>query len=124
VVPSTRLIDELWGDDPAPSAANILQGAVSQLRKALGKEAIETRGAGYAVRVEPDGLDVHVFERLADAGSAALERGHFEEAAGTLAEALGLWRGESLADLADEPSIDQVGRRLEELRLTAHERLL
>jgi DNA-binding SARP family transcriptional activator len=74
--------------------------------------------------VEPDGLDVHVFERLADAGSAALERGHFEEAAGTLAEALGLWRGESLADLADEPSIDQVGRRLEELRLTAHERLL
>ena len=124
VVPSTRLIDELWGDDPAPSAANMLQGAVSQLRKALGKDAIETRGAGYAVRVEPERLDVHVFERLADAGSAALERRRYDEAAATLAEALGLWRGESLADLSGEPAIDQVGRRLEELRLTATERLL
>ncbi len=124
VVPSTRLIDELWGEDPAPSAANILQGAVSQLRKALGKDAIETRGSGYAVRVEPDQLDVHRFERLADAGSAALETGRFDEAAESLAEALGLWRGEALADLAAEDAVYQVAARLEELRLTVRERLL
>jgi DNA-binding SARP family transcriptional activator len=124
LVPSTRLIDELWGEDPAPSAANILQGAVSQLRKALGKDAIETRGSGYAVRVEPDQLDVHRFERLADAGSAALETGRFDEAAESLGEALALWRGEALADLAAEDAVYQMAARLEELRLTVRERLL
>ena len=124
VVPSTRLIDELWGEDPAPSAANILQGAVSQLRKALGKDAIETRGSGYAVRVEPDQLDVHRFERLANAGSSALETARFDEAADSLAEALALWRGEALADLTGEDAVYQVAARLEELRLTVRERLL
>jgi len=123
-VPSTRLIDELWGEDPAPSAANILQGAVSQLRKALGKDAIETRGSGYAVRVEPDQLDVHRFERLANAGSSALETARFDEAADSLAEALALWRGEALADLTGEDAVYQVAARLEELRLTVRERLL
>jgi DNA-binding SARP family transcriptional activator len=124
VVPSTRLIDELWGEDPAPSAANILQGAVSQLRKALGKDAIETRGTGYAVRVEPNQLDVHRFERLAAAGSAALETGRFDEAAASLAEALGLWRGEALGDLAGEDAVYQVAARLEDLRLIVRERML
>jgi len=124
VVPSTRLIDELWGEDPAPSAANILQGAVSQLRKTLGRDAIDTRGTGYAVRVEPDQLDVHRFERLADAGSAALETGRFDEAADSLAEALGLWRGEALGDLAGEDAVYQVAARLEELRLIVRERML
>jgi len=124
VVPSTRLIDELWGEDPAPSAANILQGAVSQLRKALGKDAIETRGSGYSVRVGPDQLDVHRFERLADAGSEALGRCRFDEAAETLTEALALWRGEALADLTGEDAVYQVAARLEELRLTVRERLL
>ena len=47
VVPASRLIDGLWGDYPPGSAANLVQGYVSGLRKTLGKEAIETRGAGY-----------------------------------------------------------------------------
>ena len=51
VVPASRLVDGLWGDAPPGSAANLVQGYVSGLRKALGKEAIETRGAGYVVHV-------------------------------------------------------------------------
>jgi DNA-binding SARP family transcriptional activator len=124
VVPATRLIDELWGDDPAASAGNIVQGAVSHLRKALGRDRIETRGAGYSVRVEPDELDVNLFERLADAGGAALSDGRFDDAATALTEALSLWRGESLADLSGERSVEQVAGRLEELRLNVRERLL
>jgi DNA-binding SARP family transcriptional activator len=124
VVPATRLIDELWGDDPAASAGNIVQGAVSHLRKALGRDRIETRGAGYSVRVEPDELDVNLFERLADAGGAALGDGRFDDAATALTEALALWRGESLADLSGERSVEQVAGRLEELRLNVRERLL
>jgi DNA-binding SARP family transcriptional activator len=124
LVPASRIIDAVWGDEPPASAANLVQRSVSQLRKAVGHDAIETRGAGYMARVEPDALDLHVFERLARAGSVALGDGHFEEAAGVLREALALWRGAALADLADQPFLEHEAARLEEMRLLALERAL
>jgi DNA-binding SARP family transcriptional activator/class 3 adenylate cyclase len=124
LVPATRIVDAVWGDEPPASAANLVQRSVSQLRKALGRDAIETRGAGYMARVEPDALDLHVFERLARAGSVALDDGHFEQAADVLREALALWRGAALADLADQPFLEHEAARLEEMRLLATERTL
>jgi DNA-binding SARP family transcriptional activator len=122
VVPATRIIDELWAEDPPPTAANLVQGYVSQLRKALGRDAIETRGTGYVARVDPDALDLIRFERLADAGSQALAEGRVEPAAAAFAEALALWRGPALADLDDRPFLRPTAARLNELRLLAHER--
>jgi DNA-binding SARP family transcriptional activator len=122
LIPAGRLIDELWLDEPPPSAANLVQGYVSGLRKALGRETIETVGAGYVLRLEPASLDLGCFERLARSGSIALEQGRPAEAAATLAEALGLWRGGALADLADEPFLQATAGRLDELRLLALER--
>jgi DNA-binding SARP family transcriptional activator len=124
VVPTSRLIDMLWGEEPPASAANLVQGAVSGLRKALGREAIDTRGAGYAVRVEADALDLERFERLSHAGAVALAEGSFDQAARLLGEALALWRGPALADLADEEGLGPVAARLDELRLLALERRL
>jgi DNA-binding SARP family transcriptional activator len=124
VVPTHHLIDELWGDAPPASAGNLVQGAVSGLRKVLGKEAIATRGAGYALVAEPDAIDLHRFERLAEEGSVALDDGHFDQAAALLGDALALWRGPALADLADESFVQPVLARLEELRLLAAERWL
>ena len=124
VVPAQRMIDELWGEEPPASAVNLVQGAVSHLRKILGREAIATRGAGYALSVEPDALDLQRFERLAEAGSIALADGHLESAAATLGEALALWRGPALADLRDERFLHSVASRLEELRLIVAERRL
>ena len=124
LVPASRIIDAVWGDEPPASAANLVQRSVSQLRKAVGHDAIETRGPGYMARVEPDALDLHVFERLARAGSVALGDGHFEEAAGVLREALALWRGAALADLADQPFLEHEAARLEEMRLLVLERAL
>ena len=124
VVPAHRIVDELWGHDPPASAVNLVQGAVSQLRKVLGKDAIATRGSGYALRVEPDGLDLQRFERLAQAGSLALDEGRLEEALAELGEALSLWRGPALADLAAETLVQPVASRLEELHLLALERRL
>lgn len=123
-MPASRIIDAVWGDEPPASAANLVQRSVSQLRKAVGHDAIETRGAGYMARVEPDALDLQVFERLARAGSVALGDGHFEEAAGVLREALALWRGAPLADLADQPFLEHDAARLEEMRLLVLERAL
>jgi DNA-binding winged helix-turn-helix (wHTH) protein len=69
-VPVDRLIDDVWGDSPPETAGNLLQGYVSQLRKALGKDVIATRGRGYAVVVPAGGLDLHQFEQRAEAGMA------------------------------------------------------
>ena len=121
-VPASRLVDELWAGDPPVTAMNVLQSYVSQLRKALGKDAIETRGSGYAARVGREELDLVRFERSAHHGSSLLAEGRPEEAARALAEALALWRGPALADLADEPAVAPIAARLDELHLLALER--
>jgi DNA-binding SARP family transcriptional activator len=119
VVSADRLIDELWGAQPPRAASNALQYHVSQLRKALASEnVIETREPGYLIRLESDQLDLLRFERLlADAQNAPPD-----DAARLLGEALALWRGPALADLAREPFAQAEIRRLEELRLIAVER--
>jgi DNA-binding SARP family transcriptional activator len=124
VVPSSRLVDELWGEDPPPTAANLVQGYVSHLRKALGKNAIETHGPGYVLHLADRMLDLRQFERLAHEGSRALADGQAAVAAERLAEALALWRGPAVADLADEAGIQPLAARLDELRALARERHL
>src|SRR5881396_521076 len=68
VVPTDRLIDELWGEDSPDDAASALRVNVSRLRKALPNDVLTTRSPGYAIRVEPDQLDLLRFERLVDEG--------------------------------------------------------
>ena len=125
VVSIDRLIDELWGDEPPPTAAKVVQVYVSQLRKALaqaGREpVIMTRPPGYVARVEPGELDVARFERELDRARRARSAGNPEEATRLLREALALWRGQALADFSYEPFAQPAIARLEELRLAALE---
>ena len=66
-------------------------------------------------------LDAALFQDGLTAGRAALEAGRYAEAAGTLREALDLWRGGVLADLADYAFTRPEAARLQELRLAALE---
>ena len=119
VVSADRLIDELWGAQTPASAANALQYHVSQLRKALAPhEAVVTQEPGYLIRVGPDELDLLRFELLVEES----QRMAPEPAAQRLREALDLWRGPALADLAQESFAQTEIPRLEELRLGALER--
>jgi YVTN family beta-propeller protein len=123
-VASDRLIDALWGDAPPPTAAKVLQNQVGQLRRALddrGGERLQTRGHGYALRVEDGELDLDSFERLVREGGAALAQQRPAEAAACLREALALWRGPPLADVAYEPFAQGEIARLEERRSAALE---
>ena len=52
VVSSDRLIDALWEEEPPETAQKALQVYVSQLRKLLGKERLQTRAPGYLLQVE------------------------------------------------------------------------
>lgn len=120
-VSSDRLIDELWGEQSPESGRTALQVRVSQLRKALGGAgaAILTRAPGYVLRVEEeDQLDLHRFERLVREADEAEP----VAAAAKLREALALWRGPALADLAYEAFAQPAIRRLEELRLASSEK--
>ena len=121
VVSIDRLADALYGEAPPATAVTQVQRQVSDLRKDLG-EAIETRSPGYVLRLNPGSLDLDRFERLAADGTAALARGEPQPAAAHLREALALWRGGALDDLAAEQFAAAAVARLEDLRLAALER--
>src|SRR5919198_5863337 len=124
VVATERLIDELWAGDPTENAPTALYGYVSQLRKALGdggRQLLHTRAPGYLIELEPDQLDATHAEQLVAAGRAALREGEPGQAAATLREALSLWRGAPLAELAYESFAQAEIRRLEGLRPAALE---
>ena len=119
LVPADTLVDEIWGDEPPEKARNVLQTYVSHLRKALGRDRIQS-----LTRVPPEARSLR-------AGRHPVRRAHEGRrktlpvdpniAVGTLDDALALWRGPALADLADQPSLLAEAARLDELRLEAQE---
>jgi len=121
-VSSDRLIDELWGERPPADAQTALQQHVSRLRKALEPHGVlVTRAPGYVVEMAPEQLDLERFRTLVERGRGELGDGMAESAAQTLRDALALWRGPPLADLANEPFAADVARALDEERLAAVE---
>ena len=125
VVSSDRLVEELWPNEPPEGALNALQARVSQLRKSLQAPAaaqpIVTRTPGYLVQVKPAELDLLRFERLAARARSALGKDDPETAADRFRQALALWRGPPLADLAYESFAQAAIVRLEELRMSVLE---
>ncbi len=104
-----RLIDELWEERLPASAVSALHVHLSKLRGLLVLEA-----AGYALR--PGGFEVDVWRFDALVEQARADGG---QAGPLLGEALGLFRGDPLCDVASEGSVAQWRRALEEKRLQA-----
>ena len=120
VVSIDRLADDLYAGAAPATAVTQVQRQISELRKALGETStIETRPPGYVLRLGPRQLDLDRFERLTAEADRVLGRGEPEAAARLLRDALALWRGAPLADLAYEPFVQPAIARLEELRLAA-----
>ena len=109
-VSTDRLIDGIWGESPPASAQNALQVHVHALRGAFGADRIVTKAPGYLVRVESAELDAERFAHLAQGGPEELR------------EALALWRGPALADVAYAPFAGAEAARLDEARLATLER--
>src|SRR5215207_4488664 len=113
LVTADQLIDEIWGGTPPAKAVKNIQVQVSRLRKVLDSGRVTTGPGGYVLHLEPHESDVARFERLAAEAAGAPP----QPAADRLSEALGLWRGPALADLAYEGFAQPEIARLEEMRL-------
>jgi predicted ATPase/DNA-binding SARP family transcriptional activator len=124
VVSTDRLVELLWPGTTPGRPKTAIQGYVSGLRKALGPEAILTRGGGYLLDAEWGQLDAARFEQLLTEAGAALARDEPETARGSLVQALALWRGSALSDFAYESWAQNEVGRLDELRLVAREHLI
>ncbi|SEG88575.1 Predicted ATPase [Nonomuraea solani] len=130
VVSVDALVDGLWR--PGGGTVNALHGLVHRLRRSLGEAGVvEMTAGGYRLRVED--VDADRFEELAKKGGSELAAGlakkgggelaagAFRRAGALLGEALGLWRGDALADVLDAPFAGTARPRLEELRVAAVE---
>jgi predicted ATPase/DNA-binding SARP family transcriptional activator len=123
-----QLVEERFGGEPSDAAINAVRAAVSRLRRALEDRETDgtlvTRQGGYVLRADPEQLDALVFERLLAQGQTLMTDGHPHRAAACLREALALWRGPALADLALVECLQAEVRRLDELRLVARMELV
>jgi DNA-binding SARP family transcriptional activator len=118
VVSVDRLVDELWGSSPPRTATKSIQVYVSRLRKQLGDDRLITTPPGYVLCADPSEIDVARVEELI----AAARQSDPPTASRLLREALGLWRGAPLGDLAFEPFAQTEVVRLDELRWVTLER--
>jgi DNA-binding SARP family transcriptional activator len=116
-----RLIDDLWGDAPPPTAHKAVNVYLSKVRKALsiaGADPITTASGGYRLHVEPEELDAGRMQVLAAEARERVAQGEPKIAADRFREALSLWRGPTLAGLQLESRGRDEIAQLDEFRLT------
>lgn len=134
-----QLCEELWEDHPPFSALTTLQTYIYQLRRRLllatgqhgapfgsrpphGFPALLTRVGGYELRLhDKQAVDAYRFELLVERGKAHQRGGAHEEAARTLKEALGVWRGPALVDVSSGRRLSAWSTQLEERRKNVQE---
>ena len=123
VVSRDYLIDSLWGEEPPVTAVHTVETYVSRLRRILhdvgSRRTLITRPPGYMVRVEPEALDINRFENLTREGRRTLAEGNPVAAAELFRQALVLFRGAPLDDVAFFPFAQGQVERLGEMRLAA-----
>jgi DNA-binding SARP family transcriptional activator len=126
LVPAGRLADLLSESGSRAGSPATLRSHVSHLRRAISDAAgpgagtesvIVTDRVGeataYALRLDADKVDASRFMRGAASGIRELRAGHPEQASHILREAIRLWRGQPLADVAGRSFAQAEIRRLE-----------
>ncbi|MFI7616584.1 BTAD domain-containing putative transcriptional regulator [Nonomuraea terrae] len=93
-----RLIAALWDEPPSSAVAN-LQTYVSQLRRSLsGIASLHTQGSSYLLPLEPDRLDLLVFDDAVRRARREARSGDLAAADRWFGRALSLWRGRPAED--------------------------
>lgn len=122
VVPSERMVRELWDGEPPRSAVSNLRTYVSRLRQEVfagaGPRLVSDTGGWRLVLNDPnrrqefrDFVDVAEFERWANLGERARSD---EEALRAYDQALRLWRGQPFSGVDGGPVMSAAAAALEE----------
>jgi DNA-binding SARP family transcriptional activator len=127
-VPASALLTELWDHDPPDSGIPNLRTYASNLRRVLsaapGTPVLERSASGYVITVPDAEYDLPRWHEQTRAGRAALDEGSLEVAASRLQAALGLWRGQALADVQLGPALTSWRHLIHEQRTTVAEDLV
>jgi DNA-binding SARP family transcriptional activator len=122
IVPTTRLVDVLWPNDPPESARSLIQTYVSTLRKSFlrhgFRDLIGTQPPGYLIRRDQLNLDTDVFTELLGRARELTRTADHEQATELLRRAVALCHGSALSGL-EAPPLSAEARRLDELLLSA-----
>lgn len=128
VVPTSKLLQALWGQEPPATSRKMVHNAIASLRRTLAVEehtdpgaAVLTRPPGYSLRVDPMRIDLFQFRRLVAHAQAELTAGSVESAVAGLRQALALWRGPAVTDLVEAGYVWHELAALQSERLTAFE---
>ncbi|MFC6019761.1 BTAD domain-containing putative transcriptional regulator [Plantactinospora solaniradicis] len=127
-VPTTRIVDAVWAEDPPANGPNVVQKYVAGLRRVLEPErsprtpgqVLSLTDAGYLLRVGTDDLDLLRFEQRTRRAQVARAEGRSSEAVGELRTALDLWRGDPFEGLVGS-FFDSARHRLVDMRTAALE---
>jgi DNA-binding SARP family transcriptional activator len=125
-VPTHRIVDAVWGDEPPENGPNVVQKYVAGLRRALDPERsprtpgelLALTDGGYVLRATA--LDAEDFRNGLARADAERRAGRLEEAARIARTALELWNGEALGGLTGSV-FDSARTRLVEERASAWE---
>ncbi|MFI6868575.1 BTAD domain-containing putative transcriptional regulator [Nocardia sp. NPDC050406] len=133
VVPTDRLIDDLWNGDPPAKATAALQVYIHNLRRVFEPDrprraparVIVSESHGYALNLEPAQVDSWQFEQLLRGHEAAMRdpalRPDPLAQCEVLDAALACWHGAAFESFPGMPWAAQEAARLTALRLTAVE---
>ncbi|BCY06050.1 BTAD domain-containing putative transcriptional regulator [Actinoplanes sp. L3-i22] len=119
-VPTHRIVDAVWGDDPPENGANVVQKYIAGLRRVLGRERLALTGGGYVLDVAPGALDADVFRAELVRAETERQAGRADEAIAIARDALALWHGDALSGLTG-PVFETARQRLADERAGAWE---
>ncbi len=118
------LAEALWGEEPPSSYRKVIQGSIVRLRRLLGQEAILTIRQGYGLNVPDEEIDARRFDADVARARAMLADGEPADATDALRAALGLWRGEPFAEVAEWDAAAAEAARLRAVRDSAEDLLI
>jgi DNA-binding SARP family transcriptional activator/DNA-binding XRE family transcriptional regulator len=120
MVSAAGLAEALWDACPPRNAPAVMRTYVMRLRRALGPAGARIAGhaPGWALELRgAEEFDLAEVEWLGGGARTAREAGRWREVSSLLGRALGLWRGEPLADVPSDALARREQGRLAELRL-------
>ena len=128
VISRTELVDGVWGEDPPESVRGIIHTYVSKLRQALAGDrkgsardsVLTSVGSGYRLALEPEHVDIWLFEHAFQQAAQARAANEVERAIAHWDEGLQRWQGEPLPGVPG-PFAESERQHLGELRLAAIE---